>query len=84
MIAVTLTAAAHASDGSRQSRRALSGLWLLTRQLEGDVQGRADDAGADLDPHQLQTGQRAVGHSIGQLDATQEGCQVVGLRVQLN
>ena len=43
----------------------------------------AHDAGADLDQLQLQAGQRPVGHGLGQIDAAQEGGQVLGQRVQL-
>jgi hypothetical protein len=52
-------------------------------QLEGDGAGVAHDAGADLDQLQLQAGQRPVGYRLGQLDAAQEGGQVVGQCVQL-
>src|SRR3546814_7815579 len=52
-------------------------------QLEGNGAGVADDAGADLDQLELQAGQRPVRHGLGQFDAAQEGCQVVGQRVQL-
>src|SRR3546814_12978922 len=41
------------------------------------------DAGADLDQLELQAGQRPVRHGLGQFAAAQEGCQVVGQRVQL-
>ena len=37
----------------------------------------------DLDQLQLQAGQRPVGHGLGQLDAAQEGGQVVRQGVQL-
>jgi len=43
----------------------------------------AHDAGPHLDQFQLQAGQRPVGHGLGQLDAAQKCCQVVGQRVQL-
>ena len=43
----------------------------------------ADDAGSDLDQLELQAGQRPISHRLGQLDAAQEGGQVVGQRVQL-
>ena len=42
-----------------------------------------DDAGTDLDQLELQAGQRPLGHFLGQLDAAQEGCEVVGQCVQL-
>ena len=41
------------------------------------------DAGTDLDQLEVKAGQRPVGHGLGQLDAAQEGGQVVGQRVQL-
>lgn len=43
----------------------------------------ADDAGPDLDPLELQAGQRPVGNGFGQFDAAQEVGQVVGQREQL-
>src|SRR3546814_17764250 len=52
-------------------------------QLEGNGAGVADDPGADLDQLELQAGQRPVRHGLGQFDAAQESCQVVGQRVQL-
>lgn len=42
-----------------------------------------NDMRPDRDQLQLQAGQRPVCHCLGQLDATQEGGQVVGQRVQL-
>jgi len=52
-------------------------------QLEGDVAGIAHDAGTDLDQLELKAGRRPVGLGLGQLDAAQEGGQVLGQRVQL-
>jgi len=52
-------------------------------QLEGDGAGMAHDAGADIDQLELQTGQRPIGHRLGQFDAAQEGGLVVGQCVQL-
>ena len=52
-------------------------------QLEGDGAGLTDDAGADLDQLQLQTGQRPVRHGSGQFDAEQEGGRVVCKGVHL-
>ena len=37
----------------------------------------------DLYQIQLQAGQGPLGHFLGQFDAAQEGCQVVGQRVEL-
>ena len=39
--------------------------------------------GTDLDQLELQTGQRPVGHRLGQVNAAQEGCEIVGQCVQL-
>jgi transposase-like protein len=47
-------------------------------KVEGDGAGVAHDAGADLDQLQLEGCQRPFGHFLGQLDAAQEGRQVVG------
>ena len=52
-------------------------------QLEGDGAGVTDDAGADLDQLQLQAGEGPIGHGLGQVDAAQEGSQVVGQRLEL-
>ena len=52
-------------------------------QLEGDGAGMAHHAAPDPNQFQLQAGQRPVGHGLGQVDAAQEGGQVVGQRVQL-
>lgn len=60
--------------------------WACDRylgKLESDGAGVAHDAGPHLDQFQLQAGQRPVGHGLGQLDAAQKCCQVVGQRVQL-
>ena len=43
----------------------------------------AHEAGSDLDQLQLKARQGPVGHRLGQLDAAQEGGEVVGQRVQL-
>ena len=43
----------------------------------------AADTRPDLDQFQLQAGERPVGHGLGQLDAAQEGGQVVSEGVQL-
>lgn len=42
-------------------------------QLEGDGAGMAHDTSADLYQLELKAGQGLVGHSLGQLDAAQEG-----------
>ena len=47
-------------------------------QLEGNGTSVAHDARADLDQLELEAGQRPVRNGPGQLDAAQEGCQVVG------
>ena len=52
-------------------------------QLEGDCAGVTDDAGTDFDQLELQAVQLPLGHFLGQLDAAQEGCEVVGQCVQL-
>ena len=52
-------------------------------QLGGDGAGVTYHAGPDLDQLELQAGQRPVGHGLWQLDAAQEGGQIVGQRVQL-
>lgn len=52
-------------------------------QLESDGAGVTDDTRPDLDQLQLQAGQRPVRHGLGQFDAAQECCQVVGQCVQL-
>jgi len=52
-------------------------------QLEGDGTGMAHHACPDLDQLELQAGERPVSHLLRQLDAAQEGGQVVGQRVQL-
>jgi len=52
-------------------------------QLEGDGAGVTDYAGADLDQLQLQAGEGPIGHGFGQVDAAQEGGQIVGQCVQL-
>jgi hypothetical protein len=43
----------------------------------------AHDAGPDLDQLELEVAQSPVGFYLGQLDAAQEGDQVVGQRVQM-
>lgn len=52
-------------------------------QLEGNGEGVTDDAATNLDQFELQASQRQLGHLLGQLDAAQEGCEVVGQCVQL-
>lgn len=52
-------------------------------QLEGDGAGVTDDADPCLDQLEQQAGQRPVSHRFRQVDATQEGSQIVGQRVQL-
>jgi len=52
-------------------------------KLEGDGAGVTHDAGPHLDQLELEGCQRPVGHGLGQFDAAQERCQVVGKGVQL-
>ena len=52
-------------------------------QLEGDGAGVAHDEGPDVGQLELQARPRLVGHGLGQFEAAQEGCQIVGDRVQL-
>lgn len=52
-------------------------------QLEGYRTRVTHDTGPALDQLQLQAIQRPVGHGLGQLDAAQEGGQVLGQRVKL-
>ena len=49
-------------------------------QLEGDGAGVARDTGSDFDQLELLVGQRPVYHGVGQIDAAQGGCAVVGKR----
>ncbi len=69
-------------DGSKNGahHRASDGHF---RQLECDGTGMTHDPGTDLDQLELEAGQRPIGHGLRQFDAAQEGCQVVGQRVQL-
>ncbi len=46
--------------------------------LEDDGAGMTLDAGTVLDQLELKVGQLPVGHGLGQIDAAQEGFQVVG------